>query len=137
MTNFLVQTTGFRVGLNNQHLAQHETRVVMEKMTYSLRNAYDVQVAPDGKKVAIYSHNFDDPSQSIVTVYRAASQQLQYGQAIGSEPPEAALLPVVNDDILVQNINFTKISSSLQVDLTLMKKDKTSNINSTIAFRQK
>jgi Tfp pilus assembly protein PilE len=137
MTSYLVQATRARVALNDQHLVQNDSRVVLEKMTYSLRNAYDVSVSSDNQSVTVFSHNFDDPMRPIITTYIYQSGQLMYGQAIGVPPAEPSMTPLVSSQVVVQNVHFAKVSSSLQVTLALAKNNKTSEVVSTIAFRQK
>jgi len=137
MMAFLVQTTKTRVSAESQHLAQHSARQALEQMTYSLRNAYDVVVNVDGTRAIIFSDNPDDAIQPIVTVYAIKDGQLVSAQAISVPPDDSSLQPVSGDGVIFTDVQFKKISASLQVTLGTVKNSRSSKIESTIAFRQR
>ncbi|MFA6553596.1 MAG: hypothetical protein WCT27_04165 [Patescibacteria group bacterium] len=136
-TLFLVQTTKIRLSSDNQKLTQHSSRLALEKMTLSLRNAYDVVVSADGTRATIYSYNFNDPGRPIVSVYCGRDGQLWYGQSFVIPPDDGALSPVIEAGVKVSTVQFNKVSASLHVRLNTVKNDRESSIESTIAFRQK
>lgn len=134
---FLTQMTTARLATDNQKLAQQGARLAVEKMTYSLRNAYDVVVSADGTRATIYANDTEHPGQAVVTVYTMEANRLVYGQSMVVPPDDAALQPVLNDDVTVTSLQFQKVSASLQISLSTEKNNGTSSVNSTIAFRQK
>lgn len=138
LTAFLTTTTAARVQTSNQHLAQHNGRLVLEKLTHSLRNAYEVVVYNEGNSVDIYSYNFDEPAKPIVTTFShdAGQSLLLYGQALVSRPSTNSLVPLIEPTVIVDQVTFTPVSASLHVQLTLLKDNGQASLDSTIAFRQ-
>ena len=136
LTSYLVQATKARVEMNNQQFVQHNTRQALEKMTYALRNAYDVAVYQEGSAVDIYSYNFDDPAKPIIYTFKYKDQDLFYGQSVEVPPAEESLQQLTDDGVSVESVSFKKISSSLQVQLVMKKNERQATLNSTIAFRQ-
>lgn len=137
MTSFLTNVTKQRVEISNQQIAQYNARQVLEKLTYSLRNAYEVEVNPDGTAVNIFSNNYDNPlQQPIISTYIYKNQKLYYGQSVINPPAEDTLLPITDEGLSVDNINFSQVSSSLKLQLVISKSGRQSGLDSTIAFRQ-
>ncbi|MFA5051733.1 MAG: prepilin-type N-terminal cleavage/methylation domain-containing protein [Patescibacteria group bacterium] len=134
---FLVQMTTARLATNDQKTAQQSARLAVEKMTYSLRNAYDVVVNADGTRVTIYSNDTAHPGQPVITVYGLRDGRLMYGQSLVVPPDDAELQPILNDNVEIADLQFKKISASLQVSLSTIKSNRQSSVESTIAFRQK
>ncbi|MBU0612979.1 hypothetical protein KKB10_03090 [Patescibacteria group bacterium] len=138
LTMFLVNSTEQRVMTNDQQIAQHNARQVIEKMTYSLRNAHDVNIEAGGTRAVIYSDYYDNLGvpQDVITVYELSSGKIYYGQDINLIPSPSSMKLLTDEDVNVSLIAFKKVSSSLRINLNVEKGLGESDINSTISFRQ-
>jgi len=136
LSTVMTNTMSARVVSNNAKDAQQNARRVLENMTYSLRNAYQLDVSADGLSMNIYSQNIDNPSEPLVATYKYIDSQLLYAQAINELPSDDTFVSLVDDGILVEDVNFRKISSSINVKFTIIKSSREAKINSTIAYRQ-
>ncbi len=136
LSALMTNTMHARVVSNNSKDAQQNARRVLENMTYSLRNAYQLDVAADGQSMNIYSQNIDNPSEPLVTTYQYVDSQLFYAQAVNELPPADTFISLVDEGVLVKDVNFHKISSSINVEFTIIKNSRQAEINSTIAYRQ-
>jgi Tfp pilus assembly protein PilV len=127
MGTFMVNVTKARVLSNNQRLAQQNARLILEKMTYSLRNAYDVNVLSPAK-VEIKSYDYNDPNNPVskTAVIERQADNLLYLDGWS----------LTEEGVSVTNVNFEKVSSSLQVSLTTEKNSQQASLSSTISFRQ-
>lgn len=132
MSAFLVTTVHQRTEVASQNAAQHETRRVLEQLTYGLRNAYSVDVRTGGSAVDVYS----DSTEPQVATYELSGDRLNFGQQATTPPPAETLQPITGTDMKVTEVRFTRVASSLQVHLVIMKGTHQSTINSTISFRQ-
>ncbi|MFA6271732.1 MAG: hypothetical protein WC693_01305 [Patescibacteria group bacterium] len=138
LTMFLAQSTEQRVMTNNQQMAQHNARQVIEKMTYSLRNAYDVTIEAGGTRAIIYSYYYVDPANpdNLITVYELDGGKMYYGQNINSIPDHSSMKLLTDEDVDVTVVSFKKISSSLRINVNVEKGTGESSVSSTISFRQ-
>jgi type II secretory pathway pseudopilin PulG len=138
LTMFLVRSTDQRIMTNNQQAAQHNARQVIEKITYSLRNAYNVNIEAGGTRAIIYSYYYVDPTNpdNLITVYELSGGKVYYGQDINAIPDHSSMKLLTDEDVDVTAVSFKKISSSLRVNLNVEKGSGESEINSTISFRQ-
>jgi len=132
----MTSTMQARVVSNSTKDAQQNARRVLENMTYSLRNAYQLDVAADGKSINIYSQNIDNPSEPYITTYKYDDSELLYAQAINELPAEDTFISLVDEGITVEDVFFNKIASSISVEFTTIKNNRKATINSTIAYRQ-
>lgn len=138
LTMFLAQSTKQRVMTNDQQLAQYNARQVVEKMTYSLRNAYDVSIEAGGTRAVVYSYYYVDPANpdDLITVYELDGGRMYYGQDINSVPGHSSLKQLTDEGVEVTSVSFKKILSSLKVDLSVSKGIGESDVSTTISFRQ-
>jgi hypothetical protein len=138
LTMFLVNSTEQRVLTNNQQTAQYNARQIIEKMTYSLRNAYDVDIQASGTKAIVYSHFYTNPvaPDNIITVYELNGGKMYYGQDMNLIPAPSSMKLLTDEDVNVSLVSFKKVSSSLRINLIVEKGTGESDINSTISFRQ-
>ncbi|MFA6391143.1 MAG: hypothetical protein WCW66_00125 [Patescibacteria group bacterium] len=138
LTMFLVNSTEQRVMTNDQQMAQHNARQVIEKMTYSLRNAYSVDVQASGTKAVIYSYYYTNPGipDNVITVYELNGGKMYYGQDINTIPDPSGMKLLTDEDVNVSLVSFKKVSSSLRINLNVEKGEGKSDINSTVSFRQ-
>ncbi|PIS42928.1 MAG: hypothetical protein COT24_00830 [Candidatus Kerfeldbacteria bacterium CG08_land_8_20_14_0_20_40_16] len=138
LTSFLVQSTKQRIETNNQQLAQHTTRQVLEKMSHSLRNAYDVDVLAGGDGINIYSkiYSISGDPQTEITTYRVIDEKIYYDETLGLLPDFSELKPITDEGIIVNAVQFRKISSSLKIEMQITKGNREATLDSTIFFRQ-
>jgi Tfp pilus assembly protein PilE len=138
LTMFLARSTEQRVMTNDQQTAQHNARQVIEKMTYSLRNAYSVDIQSGGTKAIIYSYYYDNLGvpQDVITVYELNGGKIYYGQDINLIPSPSNMKQLTDEGVNVTQASFKKISSSLQIILDVKKGTGESDVRSTISFRQ-
>lgn len=136
MMTLMANVSKQRLERTQQNTAQQAARVAVDKMTYSLRNAYSVVVAADGKTLDIYSYNFTNPAQPIVTTYREQDSRLYVGQALTTPPPPADLRPATPPTVLLEQLSFREISSAVQVTIRCRNGTRTADVSSTISFRQ-
>jgi type II secretory pathway component PulJ len=138
LTMFLVNSTEQRVLTNDQQIAQYNARQVIEKMTYSLRNAYDVNIEAGGTKAVVYSYFYTNPGvpDNVITVYELNGGKIYYGQDINTIPGPSGMKLLTDENVNVSLVSFKKVSSSLRINLIVEKGVGESDINSTISFRQ-
>lgn len=137
MAGFLTRLATQRTTLADKALVEQSARTVLSRMTYAVRNAYDVVVYNDGTAVDIYSKNYSDPARPIVTTFLSDNGQLLYGQAENNPPGTSELLPVTDSQVSVAQLGFQRVSAAVVVDVTFVKNGRAIPLHSTIAFRQK
>ena len=136
LMGFMVRTAAQRSALANQQQAQRESRLLLERMSLALRNAYAVEISADGERIAIQSYDYGEVSQTMFTVFEKKDQSVYMGQRLNEIPTEEDLICFTSSEINVQQLQFLKVSSSVQFRTTMAADGHTASLSSTIAFRQ-
>ncbi|MFA6099238.1 MAG: prepilin-type N-terminal cleavage/methylation domain-containing protein [Patescibacteria group bacterium] len=136
MMTLMANVSKQRLQRIQQNTAQQAARVAVDKMTYSIRNAYRVDISADGKTLDIYSTNFADLTKPIVTTYSELDNQLYTGQSLETPPQPENLQPATPPGVILEQLSFREISSAVQVSLRCRNGARNAEISSTISFRQ-
>ncbi len=135
VVGFMIRTTQERTLLVSQNAVQQNSRVVMEKMTTSIRNAYQVDVNAAGTEITIYAKNYANPSEPIITIYQNQGQELSY--SVGNPTAAGPFFTILDGGIHVAQFHADTVASSVVLQATFEKNGKQASFSSTIAYRQK
>lgn len=132
-TSFLVKMLGTKAIAASATNLQENARTVMETVTVSLRNAYEV--TPSGTGLIIASHPSDSPSTKVYTRYDRVGDRVVVGTA--SSIDGITTQPLTNQDITAQVFQLTPISNAVDVMIVLKQGNQSTLLQSTIAYRQR
>lgn len=135
MVGFLIQTTHERTKLAAQQSVQQNARVVMGKMTTTIRNAYVIEVNEEGNEITAYSQNYEDLHSPIKTIYRAQGSDLAFER--GEVMAAAASQTLLDSGVTLVSLHAEKIASSVRMTATFEKDGRRVTLSSTVAYRQK
>ncbi len=133
-TSFLTAATKVRVHTKQQQNIQSEIDAVSGRLSYTLRNAYRVELDVPGTRIDVYAKDPSSPDP-IVTSFQVKDGALYTGK--NSVTPAADLYMLTNAATSVTSLSpFEVVSSSLKVMLSFTQGPVTVPFESVYAFRQ-
>ncbi len=134
-SSFLTTATTVRVHTKQQQMVQSDVDAVSGKLSYTLRNAYRVDLVESGNRIDVYAHD-PDTTDTVVTSFRIHDGALTTGKNTTSPPADLYALTSVATTVAPGPVLFEVVSSSLKVSLICTQGSVTIPFESVYAFRQ-
>lgn len=135
-TGYVAAATRVRVHTVQQQALQDDARSIIGNLSYTLRNAYRIDIVEAGARADVYAVDPDAPGHPIVTSYQLRDGVLRQGKSIDTPPAEMILLNGSEVTVSAGPVPFAVVSSSLELRLSLAKGGVTVPVETTISYRQ-
>lgn len=126
--NWLTNTLSARAATVRETALQENLHTVLDTMTVSIRNAYEVSFASG--ILTIKTHPANDRTQTTLTMYRVVDNRLQFG------PSADTLTSVTSSDVRMTTFDVVVAGPSATINLVGTNGVTTTRVATTVTTRQ-